>query len=87
MLDPQLIQRPAELILKELRGEQTEAEARELQEWLSADPQHRDFYNRMTSAPGLQSRLKQFGSRMSRPPGNGSPKNTFPPRRTTKGRR
>ncbi|WP_341841438.1 FecR family protein [Chitinophaga caseinilytica] len=61
MLDPQLIQRPAELILKELRGEQTEAEARELQDWLAADAEHRAFYERMTSAPGLQSRLQKFG--------------------------
>lgn len=60
MLDPQLIQRPAELILRELRGEQTEAEARELQQWLAADPEHRAFYDRMTSAPELQARLRRF---------------------------
>lgn len=62
MLDPQLIQRAAELILKELRGELNEPEARELQEWLAADPQHQDFYNRMTDAPALQSRLVKYGA-------------------------
>lgn len=61
MLDPQLIQRAAELILKELRGEMNESEASELREWLAADPRHQDFYHRMTDAPELQARLRKFG--------------------------
>lgn len=61
MLDPQLIQRFAELILKEMRGELTEPEARELKEWQAADPQHAAFYEQMYSVPELQARLSKFG--------------------------